>query len=89
MPTYHKRVSSAAFRRLCVETVGQQLSPREDRPAAFRRLCVETFILDFTHFEKSQPPSGGCVLKPGSGKTLMAVSDSAAFRRLCVETANE
>ena len=32
--------------------------------AAFRRLCVETLILsDFMrHF--SQPPSGGCVLKP-------------------------
>ena len=26
------------------------------------------------------------MLKPGSGKTLMAVSDPAAFRRLCVET---
>ena len=55
----------AAFRRLCVETKlgGSYLKVR--RPAAFRRLCVETLALlrNFS-LSSSQPPSGGCVLKP-------------------------
>ncbi|EFC86904.1 hypothetical protein NEIMUCOT_06683 [Neisseria mucosa ATCC 25996] len=34
------------------------------RPAAFGRLCVETDSLGFDFAALSQPPSGGCVLKP-------------------------
>ena len=33
----------AAFRRLCVETVGTPVESSTLFPAAFRRLCVETF----------------------------------------------
>ena len=32
----------AAFRRLCVETLGFDFAALSDCPAAFRRLCVET-----------------------------------------------
>ena len=32
-------------------------------PAAFRRLCVETSSVFFSQRVRSQPPSGGCVLK--------------------------
>ena len=32
----------AAFRRLCVETILEQMSYGSQIPAAFRRLCVET-----------------------------------------------
>ena len=42
-----------------------------EAPAAFRRLCVETaasFVTTPCFF--SQPPSGGCVLKHGRGKTF-------------------
>ena len=35
---------------------------------------------------KSQPPSGGCVLKPPILSFLCLLA-AAAFRRLCVETA--
>ena len=31
--------------------------------AAFRRLCVETMTSGAGIFDRSQPPSGGCVLK--------------------------
>ena len=36
------REAPAAFRRLCVETVGMALLSVYVVPAAFRRLCVET-----------------------------------------------
>ena len=35
---------------------------------------------------KSQPPSGGCVLKLPQWKILNETAHPAAFRRLCVET---
>ena len=36
--------------------------------------------------EKSQPPSGGCVLKPDGAMEFEIKGVPAAFRRLCVET---
>ena len=55
----------AAFRRLCVETSLRKRTAKPCQPAAFRRLCVETykFLKDYSE-ELTQPPSGGCVLKP-------------------------
>ena len=41
-------------------------------PAAFRRLCVETAPCYFGKTNVSQPPLGGCVLKP-RGKTAVAI----------------
>ena len=35
---------------------------------------------------KSQPPSGGCVLKPHNDLRSKKMSQPAAFGRLCVET---
>ena len=35
-----------------------------DPPAAFGRLCVETINIILTFVTVTQPPSGGCVLKP-------------------------
>ena len=35
------------------------------KPAAFRRLCVETLVWSIWAIFSFQPPSGGCVLKPG------------------------
>ena len=54
----------AAFRRLCVETRSLRLHGYTDLPAAFRRLCVETPKQRSPIGGLSQPPSGGCVLKP-------------------------
>ena len=77
----------AAFRRLCVETDVCGQSDVGTVPAAFRRLCVETLLTGFlVQYQSTQPPSGGCVLKPeacGQGRVWQA---PAAFRRLCVET---
>ena len=58
------RLSPAAFRRLCVETQERQVEPLRASPAAFRRLCVETHASGGIAPSLSQPPSGGCVLKP-------------------------
>ncbi len=57
---------SAAFRRLCVETnTALSCSPKNlTMSAAFRRLCVETNRAFLPLNCVSQPPSGGCVLKP-------------------------
>ena len=56
-------------------------------PAAFRRLCVETNVLPaLIHPRLTQPPSGGCVLKPMSHEHFVSTIRPAAFRRLCVET---
>ena len=55
----------AAFRRLCVETIRNYLAANFRRPAAFRRLCVETILRTAEMIlTRTQPPSGGCVLKP-------------------------
>ena len=53
----------AAFGRLCVETSAGTTSKRRFSPAAFGRLCVETILSSRIPLTKSQPPSGGCVLK--------------------------
>ena len=54
----------AAFRRLCVETLIWRNGKFRTYPAAFRRLCVETtFSTTPQRAHRTQPPSGGCVLK--------------------------
>ena len=54
---------TAAFRRLCVETLTVFAGTISSYAAAFRRLCVETINIFFNDFCGFQPPSGGCVLK--------------------------
>ena len=54
----------AAFRRLCVETTAFFRAVGSWCAAAFRRLCVETAPASPPGWAISQPPSGGCVLKP-------------------------
>ena len=77
----------AAFRRLCVETTAIPVRLPSASPAAFRRLCVETSAYAATGTKKAtQPPSGGCVLKPRYIIQNPIYRDPAAFRRLCVET---
>ena len=53
----------AAFGRLCVETIGSHRMTSAMSPAAFGRLCVETNLPAYSLQMRSQPPSGGCVLK--------------------------
>ena len=54
----------AAFGRLCVETQQQNKTDSPSEPAAFGRLCVETSPKCLLGADcRSQPPSGGCVLK--------------------------
>ena len=56
-------------------------------PAAFGRLCVETDLAFAVRmFDNSQPPSGGCVLKPDYLINRQPCYGPAAFGRLCVET---
>ena len=55
--------SPAALGRLCVETLGHFIPYLTDMPAAFGRLCVETLQFEPESETKTQPPSGGCVLK--------------------------
>ena len=59
-----KDAEPAAFRRLCVETSRLSVCLSLAAPAAFRRLCVETHYAINPHRHTTQPPSGGCVLKP-------------------------
>ena len=54
--------------------------------AAFGRLCVETVKPALAHGLGWQPPSGGCVLKPGDIIKVADTHYAAAFGRLCVET---
>ena len=57
------------------------------KPAAFGRLCVETFICTApAMIWLTQPPSGGCVLKPFFKISVVSPVGPAAFGRLCVET---
>ena len=55
---------AAAFGRLCVETTYPIPRRSKIRAAAFGRLCVETLqpLVGEIGY-RSQPPSGGCVLK--------------------------
>ena len=55
--------NTAAFRRLCVETLSDAIDDIDAGPAAFRRLCVETVDLPICCIGSQQPPLGGCVLK--------------------------
>ena len=63
---------AAAFGRLCVETSDADGDWYTPNAAAFGRLCVETLRIRIMLCSvRSQPPSGGCVLKPlpkGKGK---------------------
>ena len=61
MPT---PLGPAAFGRLCVETLQLLMHAYDQIPAAFGRLCVETTLRILIWARPSQPPSGGCVLKP-------------------------
>ena len=76
----------AAFRRLGVETRLILYRYISLCPAAFRRLCVETRLTDDAASDKTQPPSGGCVLKLEQRNEFAHYGSPAAFRRLCVET---
>ena len=76
----------AAFGRLCVETSSSSSKDVEPPPAAFGRLCVETSVTILLPVLKSQPPSGGCVLKHSIEFKRGRGSGPAAFGRLCVET---
>ena len=58
-------------------------------PAAFGRLCVETPIrISSPAIAITQPPSGGCVLKPCLIFHSFFQVCPAAFGRLCVETSH-
>ena len=83
------RLKPAAFGRLCVETFLTTKPLQWLNPAAFGRLCVETLRLLKYLEQKSQPPSGGCVLKPFCACRACCPSLPAAFGRLCVETTVE
>ena len=52
---------SAAFGRLCVETIVTGTVEAERRPAAFGRLCVETIKVVTSWDPKTQPPSGSYI----------------------------
>ena len=54
---------AAAFGRLCVETPSLRVNRKGSVAAAFGRLCVETFRRIALWLSRTQPPSGGCVLK--------------------------
>ena len=69
------RQRPAAFRRLCVETHKIRQEVFEYYPAAFRRLCVETIFVTSLRFGRTQPPSGGCVLKLRYGAGSLLLSD--------------
>ena len=57
--------AAAAFGRLCVETATGVVALFATGAAAFGRLCVETTaVFAEVTAANSQPPSGGCVLKP-------------------------
>ena len=61
---HFRRSGPAAFGRLCVETMVYVSFLMLTIPAAFGRLCVETSCSQaMTTAFKTQPPSGGCVLK--------------------------
>ena len=63
---------------------------KADAPAAaFGRLCVETRCFFLNPNMLSQPPSGGCVLKPKNILATYRMWQAAAFGRLCVETCGD
>ena len=53
------------------------------RPAAFGRLCVETDWLNGTDNGKTQPPSGGCVLKQSEVLYRLLVHPSRLRAAVC------
>ena len=55
---------AATFGWLCVETVFKSNNQFGDDAATFGWLCVETVLKAIKKRDNSQPPSGGCVLKP-------------------------
>ena len=60
-----EEILPAAFGRLCVETRAALMQGLHALPAAFGRLCVETLSnTNAQPYRDTQPPSGGCVLKP-------------------------
>ena len=81
-------IISAAFGRLCVETLVTKriwLKKPDQPPSGGCVLKPRYFYHDW--LTESQPPSGGCVLKQLEHHELTDFQISAAFGRLCVETA--
>ena len=77
---------AAAFRRLCVETLGViNLSFFGKQPPSGGCVLKLPKPLE-TVGPTLQPPSGGCVLKLQHCKNTCHSVYAAAFRRLCVET---
>ena len=52
-------------------------------PAAFRRLCVETVQSTSITNSVTQPPSGGCVLKPNVGEAVTLTVSSRLQAAVC------
>ena len=76
---------TAAFGRLCVETMSKySLARVYDQPPSGGCVLKQNMIATIG-YEYAQPPSGGCVLKQQSSQGL-TLPVAAAFGRLCVET---
>ena len=78
---------SAAFGRLCVETMeapDTEVKVQSQPPSGgcVLKHGVALVIMNVI----GQPPSGGCVLKPLPLPLIKPLPNSAAFGRLCVET---
>ena len=76
----------AAFRRLCVETLLEQLWLRNALPAAFRRLCVETLSAITEELREAPAAFRRLCVETNCHAINRLISLPAAFRRLCVET---
>ena len=74
------RKNAAAFGRLCVETFGGMNAITPPNAAAFGRLCVETWFGIDVPAKFMQPPSGGCVLKPGRRLSVRQVRFGSRLR---------
>ena len=74
----------AAFGRLCVETSWLSSERFRRAPAAFGRLCVETLVSTHSSLNGiTQPPSGGCVLKPSAFAMPMPMRASRLRAAVC------
>ena len=78
------REAPAAFGRLRVETDDIEDYNGYKLPAAFGRLRVETIAsCAYCSIKFAQPPSGGCVLKPGVGIGLVLGAASRLRAAAC------
>ena len=82
-----KMKDAAAFGRLCVETIADELSSKPNKTQPPSGGCVlKQFMNDVKKQFGLQPPSGGCVLKRATARMIFPLTFAAAFGRLCVET---